>query len=155
LGTIHKITTRGLIRTYANELDASGTLSSLKPFRGLATTAPRLVGAVVLAIGISMSSVAYAYAPTKALKQISPKEYAKAQLPISQYKCLEELYTKESNWREAAYNPSGAYGIPQLKNKLIQHMSGVDQVRYGLKYVKHRYSTPCNALSHMKTKGWH
>jgi hypothetical protein len=149
------MTTRRLTSTNANELDASGTLSSLKPFRGLATTAPRLVGAVVLAIGISMSSVAYAYAPTKALIQMSPKEYAKAQLPISQYKCLEELYTRESNWRQAAYNPSGAYGIPQLKNKLIQHMSGIDQVRYGIKYIRHRYKTPCIALQHMHSKGWH
>jgi len=147
--------TRLLTSTYVNELDASGTLSSLKPFRGLATTACRLVGAVVLAIGLSMSSVAYAYAPTKALIQMSPKDYAKSQLNPTEYKCIETLYTLESNWRRAAYNPSGAYGIPQLKNKLIQHMSGVDQVRYGIKYIRHRYGSTCIALHHMYSKGWH
>ena len=152
---VHRNPTRLATSTYANELDSSGTLSSLKPFRGLATTACRLVGAVVLAIGISMSGVAYAYAPTKALIQMSPKDYAKAQLNPAEYKCIETLYTLESNWRQAAYNPSGAYGIPQLKNKLIQHMSGIDQVRYGIKYIRHRYGNACIALQHMHSKGWH
>ena len=152
---VHSKTTRRLTSTNANELDYLGTLSLLERFRRSAQAATRLACAVVSVLGLLLSSTAYAYAPTKALKQISPKEYAKAQLPISQYKCLEELYTLESNWRQAAYNPSGAYGIPQLKNKLIQHMSGVDQVRYGIKYIRHRYKTPCNALLHMKIKGWH
>jgi hypothetical protein len=86
---------------------------------------------------------------------MSPKDYAKAQLNPTEYKCIETLYTLESNWRERAYNPSGAYGIPQLKNKLIQHMSGVDQVRYGIKYIRHRYGSTCTALHHMYSKGWH
>jgi len=137
------------------KLDRGITLNLLERFRRSAQTATRIVCAVVSVLGILLSGTAYAYAPTKALIQMSPKQYAKSQLSLSEYKCLEELYTRESNWRVAAYNPSGAYGIPQLKNKLIQHMSGIDQVRYGLKYIKHRYTTPCNALLHMKTKGWH
>ena len=152
---VHRKTTRRLTSTNANELDYLGTLAGLEPLKGSPKAALRIALGVAVVLGILLSTNAYAYAPTKALKQISPKEYAKAQLPLSQYKCLEELYTLESNWRQAAYNPSGAYGIPQLKNKLIQHMSGVDQVRYGIKYIRHRYKTPCNALLHMKIKGWH
>ena len=135
--------------------ESLATLAGLEPLKGSPKAALRIALGVAVVLGILLSTNAYAYAPTKALKQISPKEYAKAQLPVSQYKCLEELYTRESNWRQAAYNPSGAYGIPQLKNKLIQHMNGVDQVRYGIKYIRHRYKTPCNALLHMKIKGWH
>jgi len=137
------------------KLDRGITLNLLERFRRSAQTATRIVCAVVSVLGILLSGTAYAYAPTKALIQMSPKDYAKTQLNPTEYKCIETLYTLESNWRERAYNPSGAYGIPQLKNKLIQHMSGIDQVRYGLKYIKHRYTTPCNALLHMKTKGWH
>jgi len=152
---VHNKTTRRLTSTNANELDYLGTLSLLERFRRSAQAATRLACAVVSVLGLLLSSSAYAYAPTKALRQMSPKEYAKSQLSLSEYKCLEELYTRESNWRTTAYNKSGAYGIPQLKNPIIKNMSGIDQVRYGLKYVKHRYSTPCNALSHMKIKGWH
>ena len=103
-----------------------------------------------------MSSVAYAYAPTKALKSISPKDFAKSQLSIKEYKCLDALYTHESNWRTTAYNKSGAYGIPQLKNPIIKYMDGISQVRYGIKYIHHRYhGSACVALHHFNTKGWH
>jgi len=63
-----------------------------------------------------------------------------------EYRCLELLWNRESNWNPAAYNKSGgAYGIPQLKNKLIQHLDGFSQVRYGIKYIKHRHETACKA----------
>ena len=137
------------------KLDRGITLNLLERFRRSAQTATRIVCAVVSVLGLLLSGTAYAYAPTKALIQMSPKDYAKSQLSISEYKCIETLYTLESNWRRAAYNPSGAYGIPQLKNKLIQHMSGVDQVRYGIKYIRHRYGNTCIALHHMYSKGWH
>ena len=135
--------------------ESLATLAGLEPLKGSPKAALRIALGVAVVLGILLSTNAYAYAPTKALIQMSPKQYAKSQLSLSEYKCIERLYNLESNWREAAYNPSGAYGIPQLKNKLIQHMSGVDQVRYGIKYIRHRYKTPCNALLHMKIKGWH
>ena len=152
---VHRNPTRLATSTYANKLDRGITLSLLERFRRSAQAATRLACAVVSVLGLLLSGTAYAYAPTKALIQMSPKQYAKSQLSLSEYKCIERLYTYESNWREAAYNPSGAYGIPQLKNKLIQHMSGIDQVRYGIKYIRHRYGNACIALQHMNSKGWH
>ena len=152
---VHRNPTRLATSTYANKLDRGITLSLLERFRRSAQAATRLACAVVSVLGLLLSGTAYAYAPTKALIQMSPKQYAKSQLSLSEYKCIERLYTYESNWREAAYNPSGAYGIPQLKNKLIQHMSGIDQVRYGIKYIRHRYGNACIALQHMHSKGWH
>ena len=152
---VHRNPTRLATSTYANKLDRGITLSLLERFRRSAQAATRIACAVVSVLGLLLSGTAYAYAPTKALIQMSPKDYAKSQLSLSEYKCIERLYTYESNWRQAAYNPSGAYGIPQLKNKLIQHMSGIDQVRYGIKYIRHRYGNACIALQHMHSKGWH
>jgi hypothetical protein len=66
-----------------------------------------------------------------------------------EYRCLDLLWTRESNWNPRAHNKSGgAYGIPQLKNKMIQHLDGFTQVRYGIKYIKHRHQTPCKAWSY-------
>lgn len=71
-----------------------------------------------------------------------------------EYRCLDLLWTRESNWNPAAHNKSGnAYGIPQLKNKLIEHLDGFSQIRYGIKYIKHRHSTPCNAWTYWKKHG--
>jgi len=67
-------------------------------------------------------------------------------IDYKEFQCLEQLWSKESNWNTAAHNRSGgAYGIPQLKNKKLQHMDGFTQVQWGLKYVRSRYGTPCNA----------
>lgn len=65
---------------------------------------------------------------------------------FKEFECLEKLWEKESNWRVNAHNKSGnAYGIPQLKNKKLKYMDGFTQVQWGLRYVKTRHLTPCNA----------
>ena len=137
-------------------VDSADMLSVLEPLKGSARAALRLALALALALGGSMSSVAYAYAPTKAIKSVSPKDFAKSQLSVKEYNCLNTLYMHESNWRTNAYNKSGAYGIPQLKNPIIKYMDGISQVRYGLKYIRARYAgSACMALHHFNTKGWH
>ena len=66
-----------------------------------------------------------------------------------EYNCIEKLWTKESNWNPHAYNRSGgAYGIPQLKNKKLKHMDAYTQIQWGLRYVKARHITPCQAWSY-------
>lgn len=66
-----------------------------------------------------------------------------------EYRCLDSLWTRESNWNPFAQNKSGkAYGIPQLKNARIQYLDGYSQIRYGLKYIRHRYETPCKAWTY-------
>lgn len=114
-----------------------------------------------IAIGAALCSPAYAHAPMvrSAIKindKIEAKNYAKGLLSKSQYQCLNALYSKESAWNRSAYNKSGAYGIPQLKNDMIKNMSGVMQVMYGIKYINHRYNgNTCNAYNHWKIHGWH
>lgn len=140
-----------------NGFDKGITLSLLECFRHSAQAAARIACAVVSVLGILVSGNAYAYAPTHTLitvKQITPKMYAKATLPSTQYKCALELYTKESNWRPNAKNGSH-YGIPQGKSIYLKTADPVAQVRWGIRYVKARYGSMCQALTHFNRKGWH
>jgi hypothetical protein len=53
-----------------------------------------------------------------------------------------------------AKNPkSSAFGIPQILG--LKELSPIKQIDKGLKYIEHRYDTPCNALKHHKIKGWY
>ena len=91
----------------------------------------------------------------------TPRDYIRSLLNYEQALCLTKLYGKES-----AFNPraignlssptkSYVYGIPQLKNPLIKDMNAYKQIDYGMKYIKHRYDTPCRAYAHWVRKGWH
>ena len=139
-----------------NGFDRGITLNLLKCFRHLAQAAARIACAVVSVMGILLLSTANAVAPIHDGIQIqqTPKQYAKAVLPFHQYKCALELYTRESNWRPNARNGSH-YGIPQGRSIYLKTADPVSQVKWGIKYSKHRYNGMCNALKHFKTKGWH
>ena len=81
----------------------------------------------------------------------------------SEWSCLETLWTRESNWRENAHNPSsGAHGIPQAlpATKMASHGSDYmtnpkTQIAWGLDYIKNRYGTPCKALSFWNSHNWY
>lgn len=69
-----------------------------------------------------------------------------------EYRCLELLWDKESRWDPRADNPkSTAYGIPQLLK--LKAKDPYIQIDLGLKYIKHRYLTPCKAWSFHKQTG--
>lgn len=80
-----------------------------------------------------------------------------------QYACLVALWKKESGWRVNAYNKSsGAYGIPQALPGNKMATAGSDwatnpatQIKWGIKYIKGRYGTPCGAWSHSQNTGWY
>ena len=91
---------------------------------------------------------------------IDPKTYIKMNYDSDESLCLIRLYGKESAFKtDAIGNLSGAkqvYGIPQLKNPIIQHLSAIEQIDYGMKYIAHRYDgLPCRAWKHWQKKGWH
>ena len=72
-----------------------------------------------------------------------------------QFGCLDQLWTRESNWRVTAQNPSGAYGIPQALPASKMASAGADwrtnpitQIRWGIGYIADAYGTPCAALAH-------
>ena len=68
-----------------------------------------------------------------------------------QYLCLDALWERESKWNPKANNKrSSAYGIPQLLK--LKTNDPYKQIDAGLKYIAHRYGTPCKALAyHLKT----
>ena len=75
-----------------------------------------------------------------------------------QFTCLDQLWTKESNWRYQARNKtSGAHGIaqalPATKMEVIAddwRTNPVTQIRWGLHYIDLRYDTPCKAWAKFK-----
>jgi hypothetical protein len=137
-----------------NGFNKGFTLNLLKCFRHFAQAAARIACAVVSVMGILFISAANAVAPIHDGIQMTPKMYAKANLPYTQYKCALELYTKESNWRPKAKNGSH-YGIPQGKSIYLKTADPISQVKWGMAYVDARYGSMCQALQHFKTKGWH
>ncbi|MGD9957778.1 lytic transglycosylase domain-containing protein [Nocardioides sp.] len=80
-----------------------------------------------------------------------------------QFGCLDSLWTRESNWRVNADNPSSsAYGIPQALPGSKMSSAGADwatnpatQIRWGLGYIQDRYGSPCGAWSHSESNGWY
>ncbi|WP_225992382.1 aggregation-promoting factor C-terminal-like domain-containing protein, partial [Actinomadura montaniterrae] len=79
-----------------------------------------------------------------------------------QFGCLVNLWNKESHWNTHAANPSGAYGIPQALPGSKMASAGPDwqnnattQIKWGLGYIKDRYSTPCGAWAHSESSGWY
>ena len=85
----------------------------------------------------------------------------------SEWNALAILWTKESNWRNTAKNPSsGAYGIPQAlphtkmpKAAWPESAGGTSdartQIEWGLVYIKSRYGSPSAALAFHLRNNWY
>ena len=101
--------------------------------------------------------------PSKAAAKSYAKTYMKDTYGWGekQYACLVRVYNYESHWNYKAKN--GRYwGIPQLNSGFVRHqgysksqfMSSYKvQIRVGLKYIKNRHHTPCNAWHKIKKHG--
>ncbi|MCG8152837.1 lytic transglycosylase domain-containing protein [Pimelobacter simplex] len=102
------------------------------------------------------------------LSDSDPRDIARALLgefgfSSDQFGCLDSLWTRESNWRVNADNPSSsAYGIPQALPGSKMSSEGSDwatnpatQIRWGLGYIKNRYGSPCSAWGHSESVGWY
>ncbi|GLW20320.1 lytic transglycosylase domain-containing protein [Microbispora triticiradicis] len=80
-----------------------------------------------------------------------------------EFQCLDSLWTRESNWDHRAYNSgSGAYGIPQaLPGDKMGYVAQdwrfnpQTQIRWGLRYIKGRYGSPCGAWGHFRSHNWY
>ncbi|WP_309102308.1 phospholipase [Microbacterium sp.] len=79
-----------------------------------------------------------------------------------QFRCLEQLWDKESDWNYQAYNPSGATGIPQALPGDKMASAGSDwqsnastQIAWGLGYIDSVYGSPCGAWSHSQSMNWY
>ena len=71
-----------------------------------------------------------------------------------QMRCLDKLWTKESNWRPTAKNKkSSAFGIPQLLK--MTETNPYRQIILGIKYTEHRHKSACKALAFHNRKGYY
>lgn len=83
--------------------------------------------------------------------------------PQSQFQCLVQLWTQESDWLTNATNQSsGAYGIAQALPPGKYSDTGSDwltnyrtQIDWGLGYINNRYGSPCGAWSHEVSQNWY
>ena len=144
-----------LSRTYINEFDIDGTLTAQSLSKAHPEPLRRIVRGVLACIGILLCIMPNA-GSTSSKEYVDYKTYALYLLDfnVKEYKCLATLYGKESAWNPAASNGSH-YGIPQGRSIYLKTADPVSQVKWGIKYSKHRYNGMCNALKHFKTKGWH
>jgi hypothetical protein len=105
---------------------------------------------------------------TEDISKSDPRQIGEALLSefgfgSDQFGCLDSLWTRESNWRVNADNPSSsAYGIPQALPGSKMSSAGSDwaynpetQIRWGLGYIAARYGTPCGAWGHSQSHGWY
>lgn len=144
-----------LSRTFTNGFDSDGTLTAQSLSKAHRDPLRRVGRGVLVAIGISLFSMQNAGSTNLQDISMTPKQYAYYSLgDIKQYKCIAALYGKESAWNPNARNGSHA-GIPQGRSKWLLTATPIQQVEWGLRYIKHRYSTPCKAYEHWKAKGWH
>ncbi|MCP2336734.1 transglycosylase SLT domain-containing protein [Actinomadura rupiterrae] len=79
-----------------------------------------------------------------------------------QFRCLEQLWTRESHWNEHAHSPSGAHGIPQALPGSKMSAAGPSwqsdprtQIKWGLRYIRGRYGSPCTAWGHWQASSWY
>ena len=134
-------------------------LSGLEPFRGSERAASRIARSVALAIGISLC-LPMGHADGGSIDAIEPKQFIRLSMDKKEASCLIRLYGKESAFNPYAIgNLKGkyhTYGIPQIKNPIIYDKTPIEQIKYGIKYIDHRYDgNACNAWSHWLRKGWH
>jgi len=139
--------------------------SLARAHQGLSAGRLRQACGVAIAIGISLSMALPldAQASNQAIRYV--KELARYQLTDKQEQCHHEIIYRESRWdHRAVGNLNGTkrvYGLYQMKTESLKNSSTVKQFWMYWHYVMHRYGVTeydepnyCEALHHLKTKGW-
>ncbi|MFG2073299.1 Transglycosylase SLT domain-containing protein [Nonomuraea maritima] len=101
--------------------------------------------------------------PANRNKKIALGHVVRRSWNYREFRCLDNLWTRESGWNHRAHNrSSGAYGIPQALPAGKMSVSGRDwrsnpetQIRWGLAYIKGRYGRPCGAWGHFRSHNWY
>lgn len=140
-----------------NAIDKGSTLNACNagPDRDSPSGARLSLRGPVYCLAIALSTILIHTPNTYAIQDKIYEYKAFASLLIAnkiQMKCLDRLWTKESHWNPKADNPhSTAYGIPQILK--MTERNPYRQIVIGVRYIEHRYKTPCQALKHHIRKG--
>lgn len=133
----------------------------------------RLVLIIAFVVGLNGGIGAQAaMAPIKSqVLYMSPKAFAKIQVmnqwnSQKEFKCLEQMWERESHWNPLAHNSIPVYQIKNGK-RIALHAFGIaqmlgeksknpaTQIQRGIKYIRYRYQTACNALVFHNQRGWY
>lgn len=159
--------TKTPVKSYANV-----TMLTKPVSRPLPKPKPKPAAAVVTAPAAKLMTtsrsatrppIATPSVPPGSAQQVAAKMLSTFGWGSDQMGCLSNLWTKESGWNVSASNPSsGAYGIPQALPGSKMASAGADwatnpatQIKWGLGYIKDRYSSPCGAWGHSQSVGWY
>jgi hypothetical protein len=139
-------------------IDTRGTLSA-RSHQGFNS---RLKGvarelAVVIGISLSMAVLPSSQASIDANKSL--RVLANKQLTDKQYQCHNQIVHRESSWNIRAVNGSH-HGYYQMRTESMKNKPYDYQFYIYWYYVSKRYGLDheipdyCNALHHLKTRGW-
>jgi hypothetical protein len=98
--------------------------------------------------------------PAPIVKEQSIKDFARDYIEERsakrEWRCFTRLIGKESAWQHDAENPSGAYGLGQVKgSKDYTKGKPKKQVKVSYRYMLHKYGSACGAWEHFNREGWH
>ncbi len=97
-------------------------------------------------------------APTVKAQSIKDfaRDYIQDRSAKREWRCFTRLIGKESAWQHDAENPSGAYGLGQVKgSKRYSEGKPKLQVKVSYRYMLHKYGSACGAWEHFNREGWH
>lgn len=160
---------RVLAASVQSSQDATARLAAAKAAAAKAAATKAAADKAAAAKAAAAARAAAAAAASRALVRTSYGGSARAlgqQLAAArgwtgnQWVCLDNLWTRESNWRVTASNSStGAYGIPQAlpgsKMGPGWQTNAGTQIGWGLSYIGSRYGSPCNAWSFFTSHNWY
>ncbi|WP_342776337.1 transglycosylase SLT domain-containing protein [Nonomuraea terrae] len=129
----------------------------------LRRTGVLVLTATLVAAGSAPAAQAQSSQSSVRNKSIAKPMVSERGWSTAQYRCLVKLWHRESGWNHRAANgSSGAYGIPQALPGHKMASSGRDwrtnprtQIKWGLRYIKQRYGTPCRAWGHFQSHRWY
>jgi hypothetical protein len=152
-----------LSRTYADVLGRFGTLSA-RSHQGFNSRLKGVARGLAVVIGISLSMAFMPRLEASIVPNKKLRELANYQLTDKQYQCHNQIVHRESSWNiNAIGNKSGTkqtHGYYQIKSESVKGKPYDYQFYMYWYYVSSRYGLDheipdyCNALHHLKTKGW-
>jgi len=155
----HKLLTRLRHAQVIHMLDTSGTLQA-RAHQGLTPSRHRVARGVALVIGISMS-IPMSAADNGSIEPIhSVRQLADIQLTEKQESCHNAIVYRESRFNRYAVNGSH-HGYYQGRTTYLINKPDDVQFYWYWTYVSSRYGITeydepdmCNALKHLRAKGW-
>ena len=75
-------------------------------------------------------------------------------LDYKEFQCFNKIITKESRWSYRAKNGSH-FGLGQMKSKHYRDLDPFRQIDASLRYITHRYQTPCKAWAFHIKRNWY